>query len=207
MLRAADCDLVALQEVSEAQGPVLDRELGSSYPHSVIRANGLAGKALFSKHPVSDPQDLLLDCGRPHLAANVDFDGRALHVIIAHLPLEHAVVSLVGPARREIDSLASLAMGFAPSLLLGDFNKTPFSFLYRRLRRLGLEDAFQKAGSGSGFTFPVFGRYKRIPLPPLVRIDYIWHTPDVEAIGCRTGPDGGSDHLPVLAELEIPAVR
>jgi endonuclease/exonuclease/phosphatase (EEP) superfamily protein YafD len=91
----------------------------------------------------------------------------------------------------------------SPSLLVGDFNKTPFSLLYQRLRRHGLLDAFQEVGCGFGFTFPVFGRFLRLPLPPLVRIDYIWHTPDLRAIRCRTGPDGGSDHLPLRAELEL----
>jgi endonuclease/exonuclease/phosphatase (EEP) superfamily protein YafD len=124
-------------------------------------------------------------------------------ILNAHLPLEHAAFSVLGKAASEVDLLAERARASAPSLLVGDFNKTPYSLLHRRLRRRGLRDAFREVGRGCGFTFPVFGRYKRIPLPPLVRIDYVWHTSDLRAILCRTGPDGGSDHLPLVAELEF----
>jgi endonuclease/exonuclease/phosphatase (EEP) superfamily protein YafD len=203
MLRAVEPDLVALQEVSELQGAALERELASAYPHRLLRGNGVAGKALFSRHPIEDHRELLLDCGRPHLEAEIEVEGRALGVIVAHVPLEHAMLGAFGPAFREVDLLAERAIRSAPALLVGDFNKTPFSFLYRRLRRQGLEDAFGRAGRGPGFTFPVFGRYKRIPLPPLVRIDYIWTTKGFDVIGCRVGLDGGSDHLPVVADLRL----
>ena len=202
MLRSGGWDLAALQEVSEPQGRALEREIADSYPHRVIHARGVAGKALLSKHPIACSQEMLLPCGRPHLRADVEVSGRILQIIIAHVPLEHAAFSLVSPAATEIDLLAKRSMESSPSLLVGDFNKTPFSLLYRRLRRHGLLDAFQEVGRGFGFTFPVFGRYLGLPLPPLVRIDYVWHTPDLRAIRCRTGPDGGSDHLPLQAELE-----
>jgi vancomycin resistance protein VanJ len=38
-------------------------------------------------------------------------------------------------------------------------------------------------------------------LVPLVRIDYVWYTDDFRATRAWVGPDAGSDHLPVLAEL------
>ncbi len=203
MLRAADCDLVALQEVSALQGASLERELGDAYPHRVIQGEGVAGKALLSRYPVVEHEALLFGCGRPHLRARVDVSGRRLQVIVAHVPLEHALFYILGPAAGEVDALAQRATNYAPSLLVGDFNKTPFSLLHRRVRRHGLEDAFQKAGRGFGFTFPVFGRYLGLPLPPLVRIDYVWHTPDLRVLSCRPGPDGGSDHLPVQVELAL----
>jgi len=203
MLRSAEWDLVALQEVSETQGSALARELADSYPHRVIHTRGVGGKALLSKHPIADSEEMLLPCGRPHLRADVEVAGRTLQVVNAHLPLEYAAFSVLGKAASEVDLLAERAMASPPSLLVGDFNKTPFSLLYRQLRRHGLLDAFREAGNGFGFTFPVFGRYKRLPLPPLVRIDYVWHTAALRAIRCRTGPDGGSDHLPLEAELQF----
>lgn len=203
MLRSADWDLVALQEVSESQGLALARETADSYPHRVIHGRGVAGKALLSKHPIADHEEMLLPCGRPHLRADVEVSGGTIQIIVAHVPLEHAALGLIGPAANEIDLLAKRTIAASRALLVGDFNKTPFSFLYRRLRGHGLLDAFPQAGSGFGFTFPVFGRFYRLPLPPVVRIDYIWHTPGLRVTGCRTGPDGGSDHLPLQAELEL----
>ena len=46
MLRAVDCDLVALQEVSESQGRALERGLADAYPHRAIRATGVGGKEM-----------------------------------------------------------------------------------------------------------------------------------------------------------------
>jgi endonuclease/exonuclease/phosphatase (EEP) superfamily protein YafD len=201
LLRSVDCDLVALQEVSADQASALQRELLDDYPHRVIEGRGVAGKALLSKHPIVAHEEWILLCGRPHLRAEVEISGRRLHLVVAHVPLEHTLVSLVSPVFREIDALARATVAASAGLLVGDFNKTPFSLLHRRLRRHGLNDSFEEVGSGPGFTFPVFGRYLGLPLPPLVRIDYVWHTSDLRAIGCRAGPDGGSDHLPVQAEL------
>lgn len=203
MLRSVDCDLVALQEVSDLQGRVLERELAPTYPYRAIRGTGVGGKALLSKYPIAGHEEMLLPCGRPHLRADVEMAGRTLQVIVAHLPLEHAAFSLVSAAGSEIDLLAKRSIEGSPSLLVGDFNKTPFSLLHRRLRRHGLRDSFQEAGIGPGFTFPVFGRYLHLPLPPLVRIDYVWRTPGIRVTSCGTGPDGGSDHLPVQAEVEL----
>jgi endonuclease/exonuclease/phosphatase family metal-dependent hydrolase len=202
LLRSGDWDVVALQEVSESQGRALG-ELADSYPHRVIHAGGVPGKAVLSRHPIASHEKMHLPCVRPHLVAEVEVTGRRLRIISAHLPLEHAAFSLVSPALSEIDILAKRTMEAQPALLVGDFNKTPFSLLYRRLRRHGLRDAFRESGGGWGFTFPIPGRFLKIPLPPLVRIDYIWHTPDMRAVSSRTGPDGGSDHLPLQAELEL----
>jgi vancomycin resistance protein VanJ len=202
-IRESGCDLVGMQEVSRIQGAALERELAELYPHRVIHPEGLAGKALLSRHPIVEHEMVLLECGRPHLRARVAVAGRTLQILVAHVPLEHTLFSLIGKARREIDELARRTMLAPPGLLVGDFNKTPFSLLHRRLRRSGLLDAFQESGTGPGFTFPVFRRFRGIPLPPLVRIDYVWHTPDVRVRACWQGSDGGSDHLPVTAELEL----
>jgi endonuclease/exonuclease/phosphatase (EEP) superfamily protein YafD len=40
-------------------------------------------------------------------------------------------------------------------------------------------------------------------IPPLVRIDYIWHSDEFRAISVKQGPDIGSDHLPLYATLDI----
>jgi endonuclease/exonuclease/phosphatase family metal-dependent hydrolase len=36
---------------------------------------------------------------------------------------------------------------------------------------------------------------------PLLRIDYIFHSADLATVGARVGPLGGSDHLPIVADL------
>lgn len=94
---------------------------------------------------------------------------------------------------------------------------TPRHPAHFRFLRLGLHDAFGKVGLTRGATFPfrlgavtAIGApgqagypMSRMRLPPIVRYDYVWHTPEFESVGAWIGPDTGSDHLPVLARLRL----
>jgi endonuclease/exonuclease/phosphatase (EEP) superfamily protein YafD len=44
-------------------------------------------------------------------------------------------------------------------------------------------------------------------IPPLVRIDYIWHSAGLRALQAWQGPAIGSDHLPLQAILEFVPLR
>lgn len=79
-----------------------------------------------------------------------------------------------------------------PVIAMGDFNDTPQSYAYRRIRR-GLEDAFKKAGRGFGNTYA--GEF------PSFRIDYIlYSTPFIPYQFKRTKTDF-SDHFPISTWL------
>jgi endonuclease/exonuclease/phosphatase family metal-dependent hydrolase len=116
-------------------------------------------------------------------------------------------------SHRQVLRLADLAMEAAPAVLLGDFNVVPNSGVYQRLLTRGLVDAFAESGKGPERTFPVRfantprplrGRTVSLKTPPLVRLDYVWHTPDIRSVATWVGDDTGSDHLPVLSRLAIP---
>jgi endonuclease/exonuclease/phosphatase (EEP) superfamily protein YafD len=68
--------------------------------------------------------------------------------------------------------------------------------------RLG--DSFREAGAGFGMSWPA-GLSEELPdiLPPLMRLDYVWHSGHFRAVNADQGPDLGSDHLPLVATLEI----
>ncbi len=77
-----------------------------------------------------------------------------------------------------------------PVLVVGDFNDTPVSYSYRKIRR-GLHDSFVNSGYGAGFTYK--GNY------PPNRIDYILYDNSFinsyfEIIKVRY-----SDHYPIVA--------
>ena len=81
-----------------------------------------------------------------------------------------------------------------PFLILGDFNSTPGSWVYAHLSR-GLHDAFGRAGSGWGATFPA-----RLPL---IRIDFVLASKEWEVRRAHTSKAVVSDHVPVVAELVL----
>jgi endonuclease/exonuclease/phosphatase (EEP) superfamily protein YafD len=86
----------------------------------------------------------------------------------------------------------------------GDFNSTPPSPLLSPLERAGFVDSFAMSGAGLGLSFPVFGRYRSLPLPPLLRIDHVFLRGSLAARRARFVPGAGSDHraLLVVAALE-----
>lgn len=81
-----------------------------------------------------------------------------------------------------------------PLIVAGDFNTPPAGMIYGKLTaRFG--DAFAERGRGWGYTFP--------SKHPLLRIDYIFHSPHWEATETRVGEGRGSDHRCVFAELAL----
>jgi vancomycin resistance protein VanJ len=99
-----------------------------------------------------------------------------------------------------------------PLILGGDFNTNEQSETYRMIRR-HLSSAHDAAGCGFGFTFPTTSRFfsfrrlgplPRFPVPPLIRIDHIFHSAHFSTLSARTLKNpGGSDHRPVVAELSL----
>jgi endonuclease/exonuclease/phosphatase (EEP) superfamily protein YafD len=95
---------------------------------------------------------------------------------------------------RHLAAMAERTVG--PLLLVGDFNTPPQSAITRRVWA-GYEDAFSTAGWGWGHTFA--GSVSA------VRIDHILVGGGGRATKCWVGPDVGSPHRPVLAEVVWPA--
>ncbi len=90
-----------------------------------------------------------------------------------------------------------------PYIVAGDFNMSDQSLIYNELAAV-LSDSFREAGTGLGTSWPNAQRFGMSSLiPPLVRIDYIWHSGEFRAISATQGPYLGSDHLPVYATLAL----
>lgn len=86
-----------------------------------------------------------------------------------------------------------------PAILAGDFNMTPRSY---RLQRL-LAVAGLRRRAAFLRSWPA-GGHGGLPLPAFL-IDHVLTTPDIRTVSIETGPNLGSDHLPVIARLRLPA--
>ncbi|MFW6043158.1 MAG: endonuclease/exonuclease/phosphatase family protein [Marinilabiliaceae bacterium] len=80
-----------------------------------------------------------------------------------------------------------------PVLVCGDFNDTPISYVYRKMRG-ELKDAFRESGSGMGGTYN--GRL------PSLRIDYIFHDNKFRSYQFNTHRLDYSDHYPISTIIE-----
>ncbi len=85
-----------------------------------------------------------------------------------------------------------------PAIVTGDFNDTPVSYTYRKMRG-GLDDTFVNAGSGFAYT------YNR--LFSMLRIDYIFHAPGFETLEYRSDALPWSDHNPVFVRIGLSPAR
>jgi len=212
-IAGADADIVALQELSQQAAHALGERLSPRYPYQALRPDEeLSGGGVLSRFPVVLEEPLRLSerghtCQRLVLA----LPGRQLHCFNIHLmaPRLRPWLLRYDPSQREAEA-AALAQRLAghpgPLIVMGDFNMTDRSEAYRRLAHL-LGDSFREAGSGPGRTFPHFARSGVLPLPrwpvplPIIRIDYVFHSPDITARHAHRGDGDGSDHLPVIATL------
>ncbi len=80
-----------------------------------------------------------------------------------------------------------------PVIVCGDFNDTPVSYTYRKMRR-DLNDAFVTAGKGLGTTY--------LGWPPF-RIDYIFYSKEFTAMEFEKVEAKLSDHYPILVRLKL----
>ena len=81
-----------------------------------------------------------------------------------------------------------------PVVLAGDFNDTPVSYCYALTRKY-LTDSFVESGFGVGNTY--IGDF------PSFRIDYIFHSDEIESADYRTLNKELSDHYPVYTKLRV----
>lgn len=79
-----------------------------------------------------------------------------------------------------------------PVLFCGDFNNTPFSYTYRRLKN-DMQDAFRERGNGLGTTF----MFDRFPM----RIDYIFVSRNLDILSFETMEKTSSDHYAIRATV------
>ena len=82
-----------------------------------------------------------------------------------------------------------------PVIVAGDFNDTPVSYAYRKIRK-GLNDAFVSSGYGAGFTYR--GNY------PPNRIDYILFGKTLLCTNFSILRVKYSDHYPIIAWFRRP---
>lgn len=198
-LRDRRPDVVAVLEVDDQWAEALDT-LADLFPERIIRPRSdNFGIAVLSRWPLDD-QDVVIfgDTGHPSLVATVHgpagdfrfiathpyppFTGRATAALSAHL---------AGVA----DAAAASPL---PCIIAGDLNATPWSLPFRTLvARSGLIDT----ALGRGVQATWNARYPA----PRIPIDHILVPRGTRVIRREVGPDIGSDHFPVEAEVILPA--
>lgn len=214
LIRAVDPDVVCLVEARRDTLATVGGPLGAEYPYQA------AGSSVFalSRFPLENARQLDLGAAaHDALLTDLVVDKRVATLAVVHLQRIDAFRGAGGG----LTGLAEAALRFDPrsrdaaaaqvmaalrersgsSILAGDFNTTPWSRTHQ-IVAADLRDGFHEAGWGLGHSYPAWLRTVGWDVSiPLLRIDYVFHSTDLVALGARVGPRADSDHLPIVVEL------
>jgi endonuclease/exonuclease/phosphatase (EEP) superfamily protein YafD len=195
--------------------------LKAAYPQQVTHvAQGIYwGSTVLSPHPVISSEVFNLgEIPQQRIVIEVGEQKIAIYAIHLYLPIgdtPHVPITTnflsasffsYDGAKREaqirtlLDRLKDEPL---PYVVAGDFNLSDQNAAYKDLAAL-MGDSFREVGIGLGTSWPSFQAFG-LPsmMPPLVRIDYIWHSDQLRALQAEEGPFLGSDHRPLAATLAL----
>lgn len=210
-------DIVAVQELTAQSAAVLATELAADYTYQILDL-AIGSTGLLSKLPIVSYEWLSPPGGRPFLHVVVDHKGTELHLFPVHFfppgivwsePFHLPRGLIEAGLEIEVAYLLQQVAGISgPFIVLGDFNMSDQSRAYAAMTS-SLQDGFRQAGFGLGRTFPNNFRLAGVRIPiPLVRIDYVFHSPHLEATSATVNCiEGQSDHCAVLVVLGVKAPR
>ena len=196
-------DLVLLQECSPTRMAMMKWP-----PEWTVCVSGALLVA--SRHPAQQEESLRDEFGWRNLLmhATVETPHGRLHVFDLHLDtprwgleevrahgwrgLRAVEENNASRLRESMKSSQQIAAMTEPVLIAGDFNMPVQSAIYQRYWSR-YQNAFSRAGWGWGHS--KFTRWHGI------RIDHVLTSEPWRATRCRVGPDVGSDHRPVIADL------
>ena len=200
-------DLALFIEVNDSMADQLET-LKTFLPYSSNQLTPYQpGIVLYSKAPLTDLKIRKFNTNNAvNLTAHVQTKNQQLSIVAIH-PLP--------PIKREFfrsrNTLFRAVSNYIqqqtdPVLLIGDFNATMWSPFYRTLaNETGLKNT--RKGLGTLPTWPANTSHHLTPrlniLTRLVRIpiDQCLVSPSLNAVRMHTGPDVGSDHLPIVVDF------
>ncbi len=218
-LRETDADIIFMQEMDVSFAAELTARLSDAYPYVV---DHLGDRRILTRYPLVEVGFItLVDGDRYMTRAVINVDGREVALYNIHLLMPFGTVreipwrqipGAVAFALRYDDSARNQEIGRLlgilddeplPYIVAGDFNTSDFSATYDWLAsRMG--DSFREAGIGFGASWPAGGSEELADIfPPLIRLDYIWHSDAFHAAAAAPGVRLGSDHLPYTATLML----
>lgn len=198
VLENTAADVIVLQELSRPRALQLQPYL-HSYPHSFIDP-GQQGVVVFSRWPILAAKRVALSPGADAARVSIDWRGTVVSVIGVHLhwPIGSGDSRLRNEEMRVIAAMARSSD--QPLIVAGDLNVTVWSAHFRDLLQASrLSDC--AAGVGLSPSWPA-------QFPPAgIRIDHCLASAHWRAMQARIGPAVGSDHFPVIADLQLSVTR
>lgn len=203
-------DIVAFQEYRP------EKTAHFSYPYQYESISGKKtkfGQAIMSRYPIINKGEISFHQSH-NKAIYVDIVKRSdtLRIYNVHFESLHinpaledlsgvsteSLVKQIGPRFEKQQNQASKIILHQKDcsykkIILGDFNNTAYSYIYKQFKEQGYADAFEEAGNGFGKTF----NFKFFPL----RIDFILLDEKIEVNSFKNFSKKLSDHYPIKATV------
>ncbi len=195
-IRQVKPDLIAVEEMNERWSTILSTVL-PNYGYHQAPQTKTAEILLFSKLPVKSAEaPIFKTSNRQYVVAKLDWKGTPITVMVVHLtsPLDNATFERQD---REYSELTELRKEFpANFIVVGDFNSTSWTRGFRRFMT-SAELTDSREGRGIQPTWPTQMPLLAIP------IDHCLVSRELTVVNRFTGPNIGSDHLPVCVDLAL----
>lgn len=206
VIEDSGADIIGLQEISRTRlmdgGPDMPTWLAGRLDMEMVFAGTeepIWGNAILSRYPILDsgfqtlPREGSL-LGRGFLWAKIDVgEDEPLLVVVTHLHHLHQRVEDDNVRMAQIHEILNFLKEEDHLILLGDLNAKPDSIEIGLIYDAGLVDAWLEAGVGEGFTVGSDN--------PSKRIDYLWHSPDLQTLEIEVIQTSASDHMPVIGNF------
>jgi endonuclease/exonuclease/phosphatase (EEP) superfamily protein YafD len=198
-VKAAEPDIVVLEEVHGQWHAAVERLRARQYPHVAPADWRNSGIVVLSRYPIVDSRR-----GDFVVYADIALDGRRIRVAGVHMPLP------LSAPRWQLQRVAFADLARAardarmPFIAAGDFNLTPDS---PRFPEFLAASGLKRAALGGIWpnTWPAPSGWKYGgPLTRGFAIDHVLVSRDFAIAGIHRGPDIGSDHYPIHVHLALP---
>ncbi|MFA5003664.1 MAG: endonuclease/exonuclease/phosphatase family protein [Candidatus Saccharimonadales bacterium] len=220
-IKEIDADVVCLQELTTTSQTNPQRNLpeeidGLGYRHAfteTIQSSDLCmGNGVFSKFPIEkfrqahiqheDPQSNDFSSeNRIYVEATLRINQKELTIGTVHMSYTDRFI-VTERKQRELDALVAVITPNSRNFILtGDLNATPESMIVKNLQEL-LVSTGPDYDKASWTTKPF--SYNGFEASTLDwRLDYIFTTPDIKVLESKIVNTDYSDHLPILATIEV----
>jgi endonuclease/exonuclease/phosphatase (EEP) superfamily protein YafD len=197
-IEEAQPDVIVLVEFSQHWNAAFHSSpLIAEYPYgSGLEMAQVNSVSILSRIPLtSDTREWF--AGRCVETVEIPLGSQTLHLVGLHAPrpMRYRGNDYEGFWR----NVLPLLMGKPhPLVVVGDFNATQYSLVYQELKATGLRSAHEDRGRGYATTWP----NGRLWIPP-IRIDQAFVSSDVECLEISEGLGTGSDHKPLILEVQL----
>ncbi len=198
----ADPDVFVLLEIDSPWAAAIESDTKSQYPYRVVHPDdhGNFGMGLYSRYPIRHSEIFKLNEGIESIEAVIDVEGNAYRIIGTH-PLPPTRDRGFRSRNEHLRMLARRIQHpqppFAelPTIVMGDFNLTPWSPFYRDFEEAsGLRPVQHPADvTPTWYVLPIF--------PLGLSLDHIFISEELTSWGRKVGGPTGSDHRSVTVTI------